>query len=139
MTSFNVPTLSLDVVDRRFRGLSLPVVKRTGGYFATTYTRELIRSSIRMILLTRPGERVMQPAFGSNLYKLVFDPADTVTLALVRQAVVDALVLWEPRIRITDVRLRYDDEHLIQLDLSYTIVAQRTDDSVVVSLAGGGA
>jgi hypothetical protein len=60
-------------------------------------------ASIRMILSTTPGERVMRPDFGCALWEQVFAPMDPGTLGLVEKAVDDALARWEPRIEVEDV------------------------------------
>jgi uncharacterized protein len=62
-----------------------------------------IRESIRLILETDPGERVMRPDFGAGLRRTVFEPINTATLTLVQHRVESALVAWEPRIDVKDV------------------------------------
>jgi len=126
------PTLPQDIIDQRYRGIGYPITKRPGGYFDAVYTRELIRASIRLILLTRLGERVMLPTFGSSLPRAVFEANDELTLQLVKQSVDDALRRWEPRIKIRSVDLR-KEEDLIQAYVSYTIIAQSFDDVTNIS------
>jgi phage baseplate assembly protein W len=83
-------------------GWSLPsLVQR--GQIDLSYGEQNIRESIWTILATAPGERVMRPTFGCGLHDLVFALANTATLGRVRKLVWDALVLWEPRIDVTDV------------------------------------
>jgi phage baseplate assembly protein W len=68
-----------------------------------SYGEQNIRESIWTILATAPGERVMRPTFGCGLHDLVFALANAATLGRVRKQVLDALVLWEPRIDVADV------------------------------------
>jgi phage baseplate assembly protein W len=68
-----------------------------------SYGEQNIRESIWTILATAPGERVMRPTFGCGLHDLVFALANAATLGRVRKQVWDALVLWEPRIDVSDV------------------------------------
>ena len=83
-------------------GWSLPsLVQR--GQIDLSYGEQNIRESIWTILATAPGERVMRPTFGCGLHDLVFALTNTATLGRVRKLVWDALVLWEPRIDVTDV------------------------------------
>jgi phage baseplate assembly protein W len=70
---------------------------------AVSSDEQNIRESLWIILATAPGERVMRPDFGCGLHDLVFSVADAATLGRVRKEVWDALVLWEPRIDVTDV------------------------------------
>jgi uncharacterized protein len=69
---------------------------------------EDIRQSIRIILGTTPGERVMRPDFGAGLNALVFEPLSATTIALVKQTVQTALVQWEPRIDEVTVTVTAD-------------------------------
>ncbi|MCB0189518.1 MAG: GPW/gp25 family protein, partial [Caldilineaceae bacterium] len=64
-----------------------------------------IEQSIRIILSTAQGERVMRPTFGSRLHELVFEPMNVETMALARKYVADALGMWEPRINVLDIRV----------------------------------
>ena len=67
-----------------------------------------IEESIRIILGTRPGERVMRPDFGCQLHRLVFAPLTAATADLARWYVTDALTRWEPRITLDDVQVDVD-------------------------------
>jgi hypothetical protein len=59
-----------------------------------------VRQAIRLLLSTRPGERVMRPNYGCNLHRLVFSPNDDTTAGLAMHYVRQALDRWEPRINI---------------------------------------
>ena len=62
-----------------------------------------IAESIRIILATIPGERVMRPDFGSDLHRLAFAPNTPDTAAQAVYYVQDALKKWEPRIEDIEV------------------------------------
>ena len=67
-----------------------------------------VNQSIWLILSTAPGERQMRPNFGCGIHDLVFQ-ANTVALrGVVAQQVREALVRWEPRIDVLDVRVETD-------------------------------
>lgn len=69
---------------------------------------EDIHQAIHIILGTVPGERMMRPDFGAGLQALVFEPLNTTTMTLVRQRVEEALITWEPRIDLMEVRVEAD-------------------------------
>jgi Bacteriophage baseplate protein W len=85
------------------RGWAFPVTAGPRGDVATVVAEEDIRQSIRLILQTERGERVMRPDFGAGLGEFAFAPISTTTVALVRQRVEDALIEWEPRIDVSAV------------------------------------
>jgi len=93
-------------------GLAGPVIKKSKGYFTESSEIELIKSSIRMILGTHIGERVMNPEFGSRLKEVPFDPSDTATDILIEQYVVEAISRWEPRVEITSFDIERDNDQI---------------------------
>ena len=77
-------------------------INRNGSVRLVTGTEE-VDASIRMILSTVPGERVMRPEFGCSMWEQLFAPLTATTLGLIEQAVREALERWEPRIELESV------------------------------------
>lgn len=50
-----------------------------------------VKSLIRQVLLTSPGERVHRPEFGAGLRRLIFAPLDETSASLVETTVFEAL------------------------------------------------
>lgn len=96
-----------------------------------------IRQAILLLLATRPGERLMRPAYGSQLHRLVFAPNDQTTAGLAIHYVREALERWEPRIDILDIdaaadpamasRLVIELRYLVRASLATEIVHYRFD------------
>ena|ERR1035437_8937054 len=63
-----------------------------------------LRQSIRDILTTPLGSRVMRPNYGSKLFSLVDAPMNSTNILALFSATAQALKRWEPRIKITRVR-----------------------------------
>lgn len=86
------------------QGLAFPLrVSVQGGLQLSARERNL-EDSIRIILGTSVGERIYRSDFGCRLSELVFAPLNTQTLLLIRLYVQEALVKWEPRIELQEVR-----------------------------------
>ncbi|ELZ32514.1 GPW/gp25 family protein [Halogeometricum pallidum JCM 14848] len=62
-----------------------------------------IEQSIRIILGTAKGERVMRPDFGCDIHDYAFAVVDTTTRTLISSSVEEALARWEPRIDVERV------------------------------------
>lgn len=72
-----------------------------------------IRSLIRHLLLTTPGERIMRPQFGAGIRRLVFAPISDATAMLARTMVYEALTRWlAPVIAVDQVTLTAGTETL---------------------------
>jgi len=82
-----------------------------------------IEQSIRIILETAPGERVMRPEFGCGLHNLVFAPNSPTTAGLVDYHVREALGRWEPRIEVERVDVTPDPmgEAILLIKIHYQI------------------
>ncbi|HEY0606880.1 MAG TPA: GPW/gp25 family protein [Herpetosiphonaceae bacterium] len=86
------------------RGWSFPVRLTPAGQLAYAEGEPKIQQSIWLILSTAPGERQMLPEFGCGIYDLVFAPNTSALRGIVEAKVREALVRWEPRIDVLDVR-----------------------------------
>jgi uncharacterized protein len=118
-----------DQDDRAFlgRGWNFPLRADASGESAMVEAEEDIRQSIRIILGTNHGERVMRPGFGADLQRLVFEPINTATLALARHRVEQALITWEPRIDSITVNVSAEPElGRLLIDVSYRMRATNT-------------
>lgn len=107
------------------RGFSWPLeVDHTGSIRLTASAEDLDRS-IRIVLLTAPGERVMRPQFGCRIWDLLFEPVTPNLLGLIAESVRDALAQWEPRIEVEDVTPAADDDDtaLVRIQISYRVRA----------------
>lgn len=87
-------------------GWGFPVVRAVSdNRLALAEYEESVKESIRIILSTAKGERVMRPDFGCGIYELVFAPNSAATRGLAESHVREALLLWEPRIEILQVKV----------------------------------
>ncbi len=87
-------------------GIAFPLqVDRRGG-LALARDETDIDQAIELILGTAPGERPMRPEFGCGVHDFVFDTIDAGTVARMETEIRGALDRWEPRVEVTDVRVR---------------------------------
>jgi phage baseplate assembly protein W len=105
------------------RGFLFPLRVDQHGSIALSNGAADLESSIRMVLITAPGERVMRPEFGCKIWELLFEPINANTLGLMAVAVRDALGRWEPRITVEDVVVEPDrrDEGMVMIRISYLV------------------
>ena len=95
-----------------------------------------IKQSIMMILSTIPGERVMRPTYGCDLFKLVFSPNDDTTAGLAIHYVKTALSVWEKRIDLLDVDAQADpdDPGQLNISLSYRVKSIGADEELTYAM-----
>ena len=94
------------------------------GGIAMVAGEDSIEQAIRIVLGTSPGERVMRPEFGCGIWELVME-ANTAQL---HGRVQEALVRWEPRIDVLDVRVESppEEKHVLLIRLDYRVRANNT-------------
>lgn len=68
---------------------------------------EVILNSWNNILITPRRTYMFDPEYGSNLYKLVFEPADRKTQEEIIQEVVETIRKYDDRASITDVTVSF--------------------------------
>lgn len=104
-------------------GWAFPVDIDDDGRFATATDLEVIDRSIRLVLGTALGERIMRPDFGSDLPSFVFRPLNANNRSRMATAVSDALQLWEPRIRLmgVDVTVSPADRATVLIGIDYEV------------------
>jgi uncharacterized protein len=102
-------------------GLRFPINPPvTGGSLPRIAGMERVRQSIETVLATEPGERVMMPEFGCGLRRFLMAPNMVATRTAIQDEVTEALILWEPRIRLTRVAVDPGDEPtLVWIDIAY--------------------
>jgi uncharacterized protein len=115
------------------RGLSFPLQVDSQGRLALTNGENEVFQSIRIILETSPGERVMRPTFGCRVWELIFEPRDASTEALLKEYVREALAMWEPRIEVTGVDILEEgaSEEVVMVNIRYLIKNTHDERSIV--------
>ena len=90
---------------------------------ATVADAEDIQQSLQILFATEPGERILRESFGCGLRRFVFEAVDQTLLTTVRSAVSDAILYFEPRIRLdsVDVTESADTAGLLRISIEYTI------------------
>ena len=122
------------------RGAAFPLALDATGGVAEAAGLARIEQSIRIILGTQHGERIMRPDFGADLRSLAFAGNTPGTANLARHLVEVALERWEPRIEVLDVQVvNLLGEAALEITVSYRVVGAPDVHSLVqpVSLEVG--
>lgn len=114
------------------RGIAFPPRVGADGRLQFSQGADNIRESIRIILLTNAGERVMLADFGGSLGRFLFEPNIAVTHRAIVQAITRSLARWEPRISVASVEVDAapDDAQAATASLRYSLVATRANEQM---------
>jgi phage baseplate assembly protein W len=122
-------------------GLAFPVQADASGTLQAAAFEDSVRQAIWIILGTARGERRMRPDFGCGIHDLVFESNNAATAGRVAREVNDALLRFEPRIEVLDVKITAADGGATMLvDIAYRIRATNNVFNLVYPfyLDGGG-
>jgi phage baseplate assembly protein W len=89
---------------------------------ALSYDEQSVIRSVRNLLLTGFYERPFQPNLGSNLNKLLFEPADQLTSNLIESEVRNVISNFEPRVTINSINVTITpDENSFNLSMTFFV------------------
>lgn len=86
------------------RGWRFPILPDETGSLGFCDGQPNVEQSLKVLLLTALGERVMRPTFGTEAPRLVFAPGSQQYLRLLEQSIRAAVRDFEPRVDLVDVR-----------------------------------
>ena len=110
-------------------GWKFPVeVDELTGRIKMSSYEEDIKESIGIIMRTRKGERMMNPEFGCGLLEYVYETMDDSTFSRMEQEVLNALILWEPRITGMEVKVMPSPDQAGRLDIHVRYVVRSTNN-----------
>ena len=103
------------------------------GTVETVAAEEDIRQSLRIIIETIPGERIMFSSFGCGIRKFVFESDDPTHMSMLKDSIYDALLYNEPRIKLEKIDITDDTQRfgLIHIHIFYTIIITNTRSNMV--------
>ncbi|SDU58316.1 GPW/gp25 family protein [Desulfobacula phenolica] len=92
-----------------------------------------IMESLKIILSTSPGERVMQPTFGCGLRPRIFDNINPGTITLISDIIKRAVLFFEPRITLNSIRVDTQNQYegFVNILLEYTIRSTNNRNNMV--------
>lgn len=94
---------------------------------------EDIQESLRILLSTVPGERVLQPSYGCGLKRVVFEQVSENTITEIKDLIERAVLFFEPRISLTYIEVDTSQVYkgLMRIRLDYTVRETNTRSNMV--------
>jgi phage baseplate assembly protein W len=107
-------------------GITLPIQIGNTAFNQSFKTAEQASSNIKNLLLTKRGERIMQPTFGSGLQELLFDFNDDTLAGKIEETINLAIENWLPYITIDTINVEasdYDkDTNTVKVSLKFAVL-----------------
>jgi phage baseplate assembly protein W len=111
-------------------GITLPIQIGNTAFNQSFTTKQQVSSNIKNLLLTKKGERLLQPNFGSGLQELLFDFNDDRLAVKIEEVITESITNWLPYvdIRQIDVSPSNENRDRNQVEISITFGVSNTPD-----------
>jgi phage baseplate assembly protein W len=124
----------------KYININYPFKNSTKGFFLDLNSDDnnAIKADLLHLILTRRGQRLYLPDFGTNLLQFIFEPEDTFTLAQLKSEITTVVKKYLPKLQITDITVVQspDSEYAAVVTINYTITDDvfSTKDFVIINI-----
>lgn len=120
-------------------GITLPFGKNKGLFNLSYTTEEQAISNLKNLLLTRKGERVFQPNFGSSIPSLLFEQMNSGLETDLDQSLRDDIGFWLPYIVIDSIDISADfDRNRVAIQLAFRVTEQGANTQIIIFVDSAG-
>ncbi len=122
----------------KYINIAFPFKESKVGFFLglNNDDKNAIKSDLMHLILTRKGERLYMPNFGTDLLKYIFEPNDSVTKGNIKRDISETVKKYLPNLQINDVIVEDSEknEYTVLVRIDYTVnedVFQDTDFVII--------
>lgn len=115
----------------------LPLTQDTGdGYTMIKRIKTLVRQNLKMLVLTNPGERVMEPEYGVGIKTFLFENFESDVYARIDNKIREQVAQYMPAVQIKKIQFTNSDPdtNTLSLFLEYSIPQIATDDLLEITI-----
>ena len=109
----------------KFINIAFPFKESNRGDFILLNNEDnsAIKSDLMHLILTRKGERLYLPDFGTNLLKFIYEPNDDITRTDIKTEITDTVKKYLPNLQINDISVEpsEDNEYHAKVRIDYTV------------------
>jgi phage baseplate assembly protein W len=124
----------------KFINIVYPFKNSSKGFFLelSTTDSQAIKSDLMHLILTRKGQRLYNPDFGTNILKFIFEPNDDLTFTQIKQEITDVVKRYLPNLQINEISVTESTESeyaaVLRIDYSITDDVFTTTDFVIINI-----
>ena len=109
-------------------GVALPFGPGLSNFKLNYTTLDQAKTNIINLLLTHKGERFMQPDFGTNLRRYLFQPNNNQIQGELKSEILDAITFWLPYVKVENITVDNTIENIDQYKINITLTFSVTED-----------
>lgn len=116
---------------------SLPIIRDSADGFAVIRDfPALVKQNLKMLLLTIPGERVMDPEYGVGLKTFLFEAFTENTYSKMDDAIREQVGIYMPYVTIEDIMFGAADQdfNVLNVSIKFSIPRLGTADLLEITI-----
>jgi phage baseplate assembly protein W len=122
----------------RFININFPFKDSRQGFFLdlNNTDNEAIKADLLHLLLTRKGQRLYLPDFGTDLLKFIFEPEDGITFEAIKTDISNEIQKYLPNLQMDDLLIEEspDNEYAVVVTIQYTITDGVFESSDILTI-----
>jgi hypothetical protein len=116
--------------------LPLAISPNDGAYAVHKDLKSVTRQSLKMIILTAPGERCMSLKFGVGIRSFLFEQMTGVTIGAIKSRLASQVSKYLPYVKLNDLQVSdYPDDNTINLKINYSVPSAGITDEFVFPIS----
>lgn len=128
------------MINKRFINIRYPFQNSSKGFFIelNNTDTDAIKSDLLHLILTRKGQRLYKPDFGTDLLRFIFQPEDELTLSQIKDEIKTVVSKYLPKLQINDIIVEQSEESehaaIVRIDYTITDDVFTTNDFVIIKI-----
>lgn len=124
----------------KYINIDFPFQESEEGFFLqlNNVDSKAIRADLMHLLLTRKGERLYNPEFGTDLMKYIFQPNDSITYSDVKLDIQTTVKKYIPSLNVDNIKIEADpnNEYHANVRIDYTITEDvfKETDFIIITI-----
>lgn len=117
--------------------LPLKIDDDGGDYLSINRIKPLVRQNLKNLILTNPGERIMDPNFGVGIKRFLFENRTNTLTNTIRSLITGQVKKYMPFVSITNVEFSdgIENPNFLGINIFYIIVPNNTSDNLFLEVA----
>jgi len=128
------------MADGKYININFPFQDSGKGFFLDLNNSDsaAIKADLMHLILTRKGERLYLPDFGTNLLKYIFQPNDSATQSEIKEEISQTVKKYLPNLQVDKVNVEESEnsEYAATVRIDYTVTDDvfETTDFIIINI-----
>ena len=117
-------------------GVRLPITRDdSNGFTMISTLRQMYQQNLKMLVLTNPGERIMEPKFGVGMSEFLFESFSEGVAQKIDSKIRLQASIYMPNLIIEDINIgESKDSGMLGVRIEYNIANLGLSDSITITI-----